>query len=166
MTSLSRMQGGKIGLFGGAGVGKTVWSELINNIAKAYAGLSVFAGVGEEPVKEMTWWNDQAGIMKWRRFQAYMEKADGICKVNMEDLKDSSNFRIRTNEWTLIARARVALVVWQFWIFPWWWWTGKGKEFFTLITSSVLHKLVLVSALLGRMPSAVVINQHWQLKWD
>ncbi|MCU0324375.1 MAG: F0F1 ATP synthase subunit beta, partial [Spirosomaceae bacterium] len=42
------VKGGKIGLFGGAGVGKTVLiQELINNIAKAYAGLSVFAGVGE-----------------------------------------------------------------------------------------------------------------------
>ena len=41
-------KGGKIGLFGGAGVGKTVIiQELINNIAKAYSGLSVFAGVGE-----------------------------------------------------------------------------------------------------------------------
>ncbi|MFM1745716.1 MAG: hypothetical protein RLZZ630_1653, partial [Bacteroidota bacterium] len=41
-------KGGKIGLFGGAGVGKTVLiMELINNIAKGYAGLSVFAGVGE-----------------------------------------------------------------------------------------------------------------------
>ncbi|RZJ78173.1 MAG: F0F1 ATP synthase subunit beta, partial [Flavobacterium sp.] len=41
-------KGGKIGLFGGAGVGKTVLiMELVNNIAKAYAGLSVFAGVGE-----------------------------------------------------------------------------------------------------------------------
>ena len=41
-------KGGKIGLFGGAGVGKTVVIlELINNIAKAYSGLSVFAGVGE-----------------------------------------------------------------------------------------------------------------------
>jgi F-type H+-transporting ATPase subunit beta len=41
-------KGGKVGLFGGAGVGKTVnMMELINNIAKAHAGLSVFAGVGE-----------------------------------------------------------------------------------------------------------------------
>jgi F-type H+-transporting ATPase subunit beta len=48
-------KGGKIGLFGGAGVGKTVLiMELINNIAKSYAGLSVFAGVGERTVKEMT----------------------------------------------------------------------------------------------------------------
>ena len=43
-------KGGKIGLFGGAGVGKTVLiQELINNIAKAYSGVSVFAGVGERP---------------------------------------------------------------------------------------------------------------------
>nr|GFD34782.1 ATP synthase subunit beta, mitochondrial [Tanacetum cinerariifolium] len=42
------VKGGKIGLFGGAGVGKTVLiQELINNVAKAYSGLSVFAGVGE-----------------------------------------------------------------------------------------------------------------------
>src|SRR5205823_5257234 len=42
------VKGGKIGLFGGAGVGKTVLiQELINNVAKAYEGLSVFAGVGE-----------------------------------------------------------------------------------------------------------------------
>ena len=42
------MKGGKVGLFGGAGVGKTVLiQELINNIAKGYEGISVFAGVGE-----------------------------------------------------------------------------------------------------------------------
>ena len=40
-------KGGKIGLFGGAGVGKTVLVELINNVAKAHGGFSVFAGVGE-----------------------------------------------------------------------------------------------------------------------
>jgi F-type H+-transporting ATPase subunit beta len=45
---LSLTQRGKIGLFGGAGVGKTVLiQELINNIAKGHGGLSVFAGVGE-----------------------------------------------------------------------------------------------------------------------
>ena len=61
------VKGGKIGLFGGAGVGKTVLiQELINNIAKAYSGLSVFAGVGERTregndlMREMI----EAGIMK------------------------------------------------------------------------------------------------------
>ena len=48
-------KGGKIGLFGGAGVGKTVLiQELINNIAKGHGGLSVFAELVKEPVKEMT----------------------------------------------------------------------------------------------------------------
>ena len=47
-------KGGKIGLFGGAGVGKTVTiMELINNIAKAHGGFSVFAGVGERTREEM-----------------------------------------------------------------------------------------------------------------
>ena len=48
-------KGGKVGLFGGAGVGKTVnMMELINNIAKGHGGLSVFAGVVNVPVKAMT----------------------------------------------------------------------------------------------------------------
>ncbi|KAL0853825.1 hypothetical protein Bca101_058977 [Brassica carinata] len=48
-------RGGKIGLFGGAGVGKTMLiMELINNVSKAHGGFSVFAGVGEELVKAMT----------------------------------------------------------------------------------------------------------------
>ncbi|CFB00572.1 ATP synthase F0F1 subunit beta [Neisseria meningitidis] len=48
-------KGGKVGLFGGAGVGKTVnMMELINNIAKAHSGLSVFAGVGSVPAKVTT----------------------------------------------------------------------------------------------------------------
>jgi F-type H+-transporting ATPase subunit beta len=61
-------KGGKIGLFGGAGVGKTVLiQELINNIAKAYSGLSVFAGVGERTregndlLREML----ESGIIKY-----------------------------------------------------------------------------------------------------
>src|SRR4030095_6269459 len=61
-------KGGKVGLFGGAGVGKTVIiQELINNIAKGYGGLSVFAGVGERTregndlLREMI----EAGIMKY-----------------------------------------------------------------------------------------------------
>ena len=71
-------KGGKIGLFGGAGVGKTVLiQELINNIAKAYAGVSVFAGVGERTregndlMREMI----EAGIMKYGdNFKHSMEK--------------------------------------------------------------------------------------------
>ena len=71
-------KGGKIGLFGGAGVGKTVLiQELINNIAKGYGGLSVFAGVGERTregndlLREMI----EADIMKYgTEFKHSMEK--------------------------------------------------------------------------------------------
>jgi F-type H+-transporting ATPase subunit beta len=69
-------KGGKIGLFGGAGVGKTVIiMELINNIAKSYAGLSVFAGVGERTregndlLREMI--EDDMLTEVWRRYAAY-----------------------------------------------------------------------------------------------
>src|SRR5690606_30010317 len=72
------VKGGKIGLFGGAGVGKTVLiMELINNIAKAYSGLSVFAGVGERTregndlLREMI----ESGVIKYgEKFQHGMEK--------------------------------------------------------------------------------------------
>jgi len=71
-------KGGKIGLFGGAGVGKTVLiMELINNIAKAYDGMSVFAGVGERTregndlLREMI----ESGVIKYgKEFQHSMEE--------------------------------------------------------------------------------------------
>ena len=108
-------KGGKIGLFGGAGVGKTVLiQELINNIAKAYAGLSVFAGVGERTregndlMREMI----EAGIMKYGDdFKHSMEKGGwDLSKVNMEDLKDSkATFVFGQMNEPPGARARVAL---------------------------------------------------------
>jgi len=71
-------KGGKIGLFGGAGVGKTVIiMELINNIAKSYAGLSVFGGVGERTregndlLREMI----ESGVIKYgKEFNKSMEE--------------------------------------------------------------------------------------------
>ncbi len=87
-------KGGKIGLFGGAGVGKTVLiQELINNIAKGHGGLSVFAGVGERTregndlLREMI----EAGIMKYGdAFKHSMEEGGwDLSKVDMEGLKDS-----------------------------------------------------------------------------
>ncbi|HVU83996.1 MAG TPA: hypothetical protein VHC50_04100, partial [Puia sp.] len=84
-------KGGKIGLFGGAGVGKTVLiQELINNIAKAYSGLSVFAGVGERTregndlMREMI----EAGIMKYGDgFKHSMEEGGwDLSKVDLEGL--------------------------------------------------------------------------------
>src|SRR6478609_6307809 len=81
-------KGGKIGLFGGAGVGKTVLiQELINNIAKGYGGLSVFAGVGERTregndlLREMI----EAGIMNYgEAFKHSMEEGGwDLSKVDM-----------------------------------------------------------------------------------
>ena len=88
------VKGGKIGLFGGAGVGKTVLiQELINNIAKAYAGLSVFAGVGERTregndlLREMI----ESGIVKYGdKFKHSMEEGGwDLSVVDREALKES-----------------------------------------------------------------------------
>lgn len=88
------MKGGKIGLFGGAGVGKTVLiMEMINNIAKRHNGFSVFAGVGERTregndlLREMI----EAGVIKYGdAFLESMEKGDwDLSKVNPEELSKS-----------------------------------------------------------------------------
>ena len=87
-------RGGKIGLFGGAGVGKTVLiQELINNIAKGHDGFSVFAGVGERTregndlMREML----ESGIMKYGDdFLHSMEEGGwDLSKVDMEALRQS-----------------------------------------------------------------------------
>jgi len=87
-------KGGKIGLFGGAGVGKTVLiQELINNIAKGHGGLSVFAGVGERTregndlLREML----ESGIIKYGDdFLHSMEEGGwDLTKVDKEALKES-----------------------------------------------------------------------------
>ncbi|HSZ85960.1 MAG TPA: hypothetical protein VK787_08005, partial [Puia sp.] len=108
-------KGGKIGLFGGAGVGKTVLiQELINNIAKAYSGLSVFAGVGERTregndlMREMI----EAGIMNYGDdFKHSMEKGGwDLGKVNMKELSESkATFVFGQMNEPPGARARVAL---------------------------------------------------------
>jgi F-type H+-transporting ATPase subunit beta len=108
-------KGGKIGLFGGAGVGKTVLiQELINNIAKGYDGFSVFAGVGERTregndlLREML----ESGIIKYGDdFMHSMEEGGwDLTKVDTEKLKESSAAFVfgQMNE-PPGARARVAL---------------------------------------------------------
>jgi len=108
-------KGGKIGLFGGAGVGKTVLiQELINNIAKGYEGLSVFAGVGERTregndlLREMI----ESGIISYGdEFKESMENGGwDLDKVTPEDLKKSQAAFVfgQMNE-PPGARARVAL---------------------------------------------------------
>ncbi|HCC30283.1 MAG TPA: F0F1 ATP synthase subunit beta, partial [Marinilabiliales bacterium] len=108
-------KGGKIGLFGGAGVGKTVLiQELINNIAIGYAGISVFAGVGERTregndlLREMI----EAGIVDYgEAFRHSMESGGwDLSKVDMNALQNSKLSMVfgQMNE-PPGARARVAL---------------------------------------------------------
>jgi F-type H+-transporting ATPase subunit beta len=157
-------KGGKIGLFGGAGVGKTVLiMELINNIAKSYAGLSVFAGVGERTregndlLREMI----ESGVIRYgKEFKESMEKGSwDLSKVDMNELGKSQATLVfgQMNE-PPGARARVALsgltVAEQF---------RDGDEksggrdilFFIDNIFRFTQAGSEVSALLGRMPSAV-----------
>tara|TARA_R110002050_G_scaffold187116_4_gene321541 strand:+ start:2039 stop:3556 length:1518 start_codon:yes stop_codon:yes gene_type:complete len=160
-------KGGKIGLFGGAGVGKTVLiQELINNIAKGHGGLSVFAGVGERTregndlMREML----ESGIVKYGdKFMESMEKGGwDLASVDKEKLKESkASFVFGQMNEPPGARARVAL-------------SGltlaeyfrdgdkseegqQGKDILFFIDNIFRFTQAgsEVSALLGRMPSAV-----------
>jgi len=157
-------KGGKIGLFGGAGVGKTVLiQELINNIAKGYGGLSVFAGVGERTregndlLREMI----EAGIMKYgEAFKHSMEEGGwDLSKVDMEGLKASqATFVFGQMNEPPGARARVALsglTVAEY--FRDGDGTGKGRDILFFVDNIFRFTQAgsEVSALLGRMPSAV-----------
>lgn len=158
-------KGGKIGLFGGAGVGKTVLiQELINNIALAHSGLSVFAGVGERTregndlLREMI----EADIVDYgEKFKESMEKGSwDLSKVDQERVKKSKLAMVfgQMNE-PPGARARVALSGL----------TiaeslrdgdgskGGGRDilFFVDNVFRFTQAGSEVSALLGRMPSAV-----------
>jgi len=153
-------KGGKIGLFGGAGVGKTVLiQELINNIAKGHGGLSVFAGVGERTregndlLREMI----ESGVIQYGdEFKEAMEEGEwDLSKVDKDKLKQSQATLVfgQMNE-PPGARARVAL-------------SGLtvAEYFRDEISRDILFFIdnifrftqagSEVSALLGRMPSAV-----------
>src|SRR5215210_1234936 len=157
-------KGGKIGLFGGAGVGKTVLiQELINNIAVGYGGVSVFAGVGERTregndlMREMI----EAGIMKYGdAFKHSMEEGGwDLEKVNLEQLKESkATFVFGQMNEPPGARARVALsglTLAEY--FRDGDGTGKGRDILFFIDNIFRFTQAgsEVSALLGRMPSAV-----------
>ena len=157
-------KGGKIGLFGGAGVGKTVLiQELINNIAKAYSGLSVFAGVGERTregndlLREML----ESGIIKYgEEFMHGMEKGEwNLDKIDKEELKDSKcTFVFGQMNEPPGARARVALsglTVAEY--FRDGDEQGQGRDILFFIDNIFRFTQAgsEVSALLGRMPSAV-----------
>lgn len=157
-------KGGKIGLFGGAGVGKTVLiQELINNIAIGYGGLSVFAGVGERTregndlMREMI----EAGIMKYGdKFKHSMEEGGwDLDSVNLDELKESkATFVFGQMNEPPGARARVALsglTVAEY--FRDGDGHGKGRDILFFVDNIFRFTQAgsEVSALLGRMPSAV-----------
>jgi len=159
-------KGGKIGLFGGAGVGKTVLiQELINNIAKGYGGLSVFAGVGERTregndlMREMI----EAGIMKYgEEFKHSMEEGGwDLSKVNTDELKDSkATFVFGQMNEPPGARARVALSglsIAEYFRDGDGTSGGGGRDILFFIDNIFRFTQAgsEVSALLGRMPSAV-----------
>ena len=157
-------KGGKIGLFGGAGVGKTVLiMELINNIAKGHDGLSVFAGVGERTregndlLREMI----ESGVIKYgEEFVKSMEEGGwDLSKVDMDELAKSQATLVfgQMNE-PPGARARVALSglsVAEY--FRDGGGEGAGKDILFFIDNIFRFTQAgsEVSALLGRMPSAV-----------
>ncbi len=153
-------KGGKTGLFGGAGVGKTVLiQELINNIAKGHGGLSVFAGVGERTregndlMREML----EAGIIDYgEEFRESMEEGGwDLSKVDMEQLKESkATFVFGQMNEPPGARVRVALsglTVAEYFRDE----VSRDILFFIDNIFRFTQAGSEVSALLGRMPSAV-----------
>ena len=132
-------KGGKIGLFGGAGVGKTVnMLELINNIAKSYGGLSVFAGVGERTREGNDFYHEmqEAGVIK----------ADNLAESKVAMVFGQMNeppgnrLRVALTGLTMAERFR-----------------DEGKDILFFVDNIYRYTLAgtEVSALLGRMPSAV-----------
>lgn len=126
-------KGGKVGLFGGAGVGKTVnMMELINNIAKAHSGLSVFAGVGERTREgnDLYYEMSDSGVIKKTAmvFGQMNEPPGARMRVALSGLTMAEYFRDEQGQDVLLFIDNI----FRF--------TQAGSE---------------VSALLGRMPSAV-----------
>ncbi|MEI6454879.1 MAG: F0F1 ATP synthase subunit beta [bacterium] len=157
-------KGGKIGLFGGAGVGKTVIiMELINNIAKKYSGLSVFGGVGERTregndlLREMI----ESGVIRYGKdFLEDMEKGGwDLSKVDHEELAKSQATLVfgQMNE-PPGARARVALsglTLAEYFRDGDEKTGGRDILFFIDNIFRFTQAGMEVSAMLGRMPSAV-----------
>ena len=131
-------KGGKVGLFGGAGVGKTVnMMELINNIAKAHSGLSVFAGVGERTREGNDFYHEMkvSNVLdKVAMVYGQMNEPPGNrLRVALTGLSMAEYFRDEKDE------------------------NGKGRDVLFFVDNIYRYTLAgtEVSALLGRMPSAV-----------
>ena len=132
-------KGGKIGLFGGAGVGKTVnMLELINNIAKSYGGLSVFAGVGERTREGNDFYHEmqEAGVIKAENLS---ESKVAMVFGQMNE-PPGNRLRVALTGLTMAERFR-----------------DEGKDILFFVDNIYRYTLAgtEVSALLGRMPSAV-----------
>ncbi|WP_353154563.1 F0F1 ATP synthase subunit beta, partial [Pollutimonas bauzanensis] len=132
-------KGGKVGLFGGAGVGKTVnMLELINNIAKAHSGLSVFAGVGERTREGNDFYHEmaEAGVIQMDNLP---ESKVAMVFGQMNE-PPGNRLRVALSGLTMAEKFR-----------------DEGRDILFFVDNIYRYTLAgtEVSALLGRMPSAV-----------
>jgi F-type H+-transporting ATPase subunit beta len=132
-------KGGKVGLFGGAGVGKTVnMMELINNIAKAHSGLSVFAGVGERTREGNDFYHEmiEAGVVNTEDFT----KSKVAMVYGQMNEPPGNRLRVALTGLTIAESFR-----------------DEGRDVLFFVDNIYRYTLAgtEVSALLGRMPSAV-----------
>jgi len=132
-------KGGKVGLFGGAGVGKTVnMLELINNIAKAHSGLSVFAGVGERTREGNDFYHEmaEAGVIQLDN----LEESKVAMVFGQMNEPPGNRLRVALSGLTMAEKFR-----------------DEGRDILFFVDNIYRYTLAgtEVSALLGRMPSAV-----------
>jgi F-type H+-transporting ATPase subunit beta len=132
-------KGGKVGLFGGAGVGKTVnMLELINNIAKQHSGLSVFAGVGERTREGNDFYHEMsdAGVIKLDN----MKESKVAMVFGQMNEPPGNRLRVALSGLTMAEKFR-----------------DEGRDVLFFVDNIYRYTLAgtEVSALLGRMPSAV-----------
>jgi len=132
-------KGGKVGLFGGAGVGKTVnMLELINNIAKAHSGLSVFAGVGERTREGNDFYHEMsdAGVIN----QGNLSESKVAMVYGQMNEPPGNRLRVALSGLTMAEYFR-----------------DEGRDVLFFVDNIYRYTLAgtEVSALLGRMPSAV-----------
>ena len=132
-------KGGKVGLFGGAGVGKTVnMMELINNIATEHSGLSVFAGVGERTREGNDFYHEmqEAGVVNVEQF----DKSKVAMVYGQMNEPPGNRLRVALTGLTMAEKFR-----------------DDGRDVLLFVDNIYRYTLAgtEVSALLGRMPSAV-----------
>ena len=138
-------KGGKVGLFGGAGVGKTVnMLELINNIATQHAGLSVFAGVGERTREGNDFYHEmiEAGVVNLEN----MKESKVAMVYGQMNEPPGNRLRVALTGLTMAEYFRDEKDA-----------SGKGRDVLFFVDNIYRYTLAgtEVSALLGRMPSAV-----------